>query len=1192
VTVGVCFFCTITEDKTFYSSPLVLAIWDQFPVSSGHALIIPRRHCETWFDANPQEQAEIMATVAIVRQMITESLHPDGFNIGMNVGTTAGQTIPHLHVHLIPRYRGDVADPTGGVRSVIPGKANYLKGAPPPGSKLLLPHVRTLVTGAADPLLAHIRSHMDDASAVDIAVAFTLNSGLSQIIENFRDLLVRGGRLRFLTGDYLDVTEPDALYRLLDLEGSIELRIFETSGTCRFHPKTYIFHGSSKFAYVGSSNISASALGDGIEWNMRISDRSDPDGFIQVAQAFDSLFQHSCTRPLDESWIRSYEARRRVLDPRALLQVGAEVPEPVRPHSIQREALAALEKTREEGNTAGLVVLATGLGKTWLSAFDSCRPEYHRILFVAHRDEILVQAMGTFRRIRPGATLGKYTGTERVPDAEILFASIQTLGRIQHLSQFRRDAFDYIVVDEFHHASARTYRNLIDYFTPNFLLGLTATPERTDGGDLLALCEENLVYRCDIADGIKQMLLCPFEYFGVPDDVDYSNIPWRSSRFDEEALTNAVATMSRAENILEQYKRRGGRRTLAFCCSQRHADFMTDFFNGQGLRAAAVHSGATSAPRASSLERLEEGDLDIVCSVDMFNEGVDLPSVDTVMLLRPTESTILFLQQFGRGLRVSPDKQKLTVIDYIGNHRAFLLKPRALLGVSAADVDLAVALDKLVAGWLELPPGCSVTYDLKAIDMLRALIRTREGDELVKSYYLDFRERMGERPTASEAFHDGYSPRTLRQTYGSWLRFVRTMGDLSDEQDAALSANQAFFDSLETTPMTKSFKMLTLLGMLNEDKFPGEIPIAELTEAFGRAASRSPRFMSEIGVAATDSAALRKLLESNPIAAWTGGKGTGGSRYFEYKDGVFRSEVAASSADSRPALQELVREIVDWRIVEYLQRRSDSQESDFTARVSHAGGRPILFLDRKRFSNIPEGNAALMINERRYVGNFVKIALNVIHEEGSNANELPEIILGWFGPDAGRPGTTHEVSFSATDEEGVWKLSPVGRVACDKQPELWRPYMREEIPQLFGLKFNMAIWNSGFVQVPGHLFLLVTLKKEGLGEKFKYEDEFLTPDIFKWQSQNRTKQQSPHGELIRGHAEEGCAVHLFVRPHKRVGAKGAAPFTYCGDVDFVSWNGEAPITVHWKLRTPVPSTLEKTLLLRPAGTKAAAESLS
>jgi superfamily II DNA or RNA helicase len=207
----------------------------------------------------------------------------------------------------------------------------------------------------------------------------------------------------------------------------------------------------------------------------------------------------------------------------------------------------------------------------------------------------------------------------------------------------------------------------MDYFVPHFMLGLTATPERTDGGDLLALCQENLVYRCDIADGVRRGLLSPFRYFGVPDSVDYTNIPWRSSRFDEEALTTAVATRARAENILQQYRKNAGSRTLAFCCSRRHADFMASFFLEHGLRAVAVHSGAGSAPRAASLEQLEAGEVDIVCSVDMFNEGVDLPSVDTVMMLRPSESRILFLQQLGRGLRVSPNKQRLIVIDYIGN---------------------------------------------------------------------------------------------------------------------------------------------------------------------------------------------------------------------------------------------------------------------------------------------------------------------------------------------------------------------------------------------------------------------------------------------------------------------------------------------------------------------------------------------
>ena len=218
------------------------------------------------------------------------------------------------------------------------------------------------------------------------------------------------------------------------------------------------------------------------------------------------------------------------------VEVKTEAPEPPpEPHDIQKQSLAALTATREAGNSAGLVVLATGLGKTWLSAYDSSRPEFRKVLFVAHRDEILTQAMQTYRRIRPDARLGRYTGTEKLPDADVLFASIQTLGRQQHLDLFSPDSFDYVVVDEFHHAAARTYRRLIDHFTPKFLLGLTTTPERMDGGDLLGLCQENLVFRCDVMAGIRQKLLCPFHYFGVPDEVDYANIPWRNSRFDEEA---------------------------------------------------------------------------------------------------------------------------------------------------------------------------------------------------------------------------------------------------------------------------------------------------------------------------------------------------------------------------------------------------------------------------------------------------------------------------------------------------------------------------------------------------------------------------------------------------------------------------------------------------------------------------------
>jgi superfamily II DNA or RNA helicase len=334
------------------------------------------------------------------------------------------------------------------------------------------------------------------------------------------------------------------------------------------------------------------------------------------------------------------------------------------------------------------VVLATGLGKTWLAAFDASRRkaentfEFPRVLFVAHRDEILHQSMRTFRKIRPESSCARYDGSmseNQLDRIEMLFASVQTLGRVEHLRKFQPDAFDYIVIDEFHHAAATTYRRLIDHFEPKFLLGLTATPERTDGGDLLGLCQENLVYRCDLVRGIQEELLSPFEYYGVPDRVDYTNIPWRSRRFDEAALTSAVSTHARAQNALEQLQRVEAKRTIGFCCSQQHADFMAEYFRKAGMRVAAVHSGPESDPRSRSLEALERGELDIVFAVDMFNEGLDIPSIDTVLMLRPTESSILWLQQFGRGLRKSEGKERLKVVDYIGNHRTFLIKLRSMM---------------------------------------------------------------------------------------------------------------------------------------------------------------------------------------------------------------------------------------------------------------------------------------------------------------------------------------------------------------------------------------------------------------------------------------------------------------------------------------------------------------------------------
>ncbi|NCA73220.1 MAG: DEAD/DEAH box helicase, partial [Sphingobacteriia bacterium] len=336
-----------------------------------------------------------------------------------------------------------------------------------------------------------------------------------------------------------------------------------------------------------------------------------------------------------------------------------------------------------------LVVMATGLGKTFLAAFDSQALKARRVLFVAHREEILLQAEDSFQQVWPRARVGRYTGTRKDRDVDLLFASIQTIGRAHHLRQFEPERFDYVVVDEFHHAAAPTYRALLRHLRPRFLLGLTATPERTDQSDILSLCDDNLVYSRGLFDGITLGLLCPFQYHGIADTtVDYREIPWRNGRFDPEALSNKLATLGRARHALRHWREKGQRRTLAFCVSRRHADFMAERFQREGVRCAAVYQGS-ALDRGAALEQLKRGTLEIIFSVDLFNEGVDLPAIDTILMLRPTESKILFLQQLGRGLRRHPDKTHVVVLDFIGNHRGFLNTPQALFDVGASPRALA-----------------------------------------------------------------------------------------------------------------------------------------------------------------------------------------------------------------------------------------------------------------------------------------------------------------------------------------------------------------------------------------------------------------------------------------------------------------------------------------------------------------------
>ncbi len=1037
-----CPLCRPTAAAVFLRTELVLG-WS---CEGGCCLLVPRRHVASWFDADEAERRALLDAVDAARFRLEHDLHPAGYHI--DIGDDG---CGHLALRLTPQFApaGDDDPYPAATAASRVGEALPLADPEP----VAPPLAHGLVAGGIDdPLLPHLVAQLDRADEADIAVAFVMASGLAAIDAALDSFFGRSGRMRLVAGDYLDATDPDALDALLDRSEALvaeergarlELWVHECHGGATFHPKAYVFRMEPRYlrpaeaaapglAFVGSSNLSRPALAHGIEWSYPVRRVADPRGFASIESAFAALLRHPATRRLDRAWVKAYRARRRVPQRLEPAPPPAPPPPPPCPDALQSEALAALEASQAAGHRAGLVVMATGLGKTLVAAFFWAALGRPRCLFVAHRVEILRQAQAAFRLVDPAADLGLYAADTRDDGAGVLMASVQTLGRARHLERMAPAAFQLIVVDEFHHASAATYRRLIDHFEPDFLLGLTATPERSDGGDLLGLCGENLVYRCDLLRGIAENgeRLVPFSYFGVPDDIDYANIPWRNSRFDPDELTRHAATLGRADNALAQWQAHAGTRTVGFCCSTVHADFMRDHFRAAEVRAASIHSGPSSDPRAASLERLERGELAIVFAVDILNEGVDLPAVDTVLMLRPTESKIVWLQQLGRGLRRSPGKGRLTVVDYIGNHRSFLTKVQALFALDPGEAQLRRVLDLVAAGRqdeLGLPPGCEISYQLEAVDILRALLRPVAGADQLRAFYAAFVADHGRRPLAAEAFHEGVNPRAAKAHFGSWLRCVAAMGGLDPGQAAVLSDGpaSAFLAELEGTAMARSFKMVTLLALLRHDQLPGALALADLATTFASLARRHPSLSADVSCDLADHAAVKRYLLVNPVAAWC--RPQHGRLHFELADDVLATTFALAP-ELRASFQDLARELVEWRLADYLARGGrdtpPAGEVRVVGKVIQSSGRPILKLPARPTPDpIPHGEVAVEVEGAAWTARFAKLYVNVMTEPADSGNALAALMQRWFGPAAGQPGTMHFVAFSRAGEG--WSLTPL-----------------------------------------------------------------------------------------------------------------------------------------------------------------------
>lgn len=626
---------------------------------------------------------------------------------------------------------------------------------------------------AGEKILAHLLRELRSCESFDFSVAFVRESGLILIADALEELARKGVRGRILTGTYLSFNEPKAFRRLLAMD-NVDVRVFNGA----LHAKGYFFHrGTSTHLMVGSANLTDTALTANQEWNLAVSSTDSGELVRSSRKEFDRLWNHEKTSELTKAWIDEYEefykqqSRSRVVSFQQTLDGKM-----VQPNSMQRRALAGLEEVRERGGDKALVISATGTGKTYLAAFDvrECKPK--RMLFIVHRERIARAALESFRRVLPkGTSLGLYTGSERDLDADYVFATVQTLARPDHLTRFSQTAFDYIIIDEVHRAGATSYLRILDHFEPRFLLGMSATPERTDGFDIYALFDHNIAYEIRLQDALEHDMLTPFHYFGV------SDIVVDGVELEDKADFSKLVSNQRVNHVIEAIERYGfsGDKVhgLVFCSRNDEAEQLAASFREHGYRALALSGSTGESAREAAIERLEmeEGPdaLDYLFTVDIFNEGIDIPSVNQIVMLRPTQSAIVFVQQLGRGLRTAPDKDYVVVIDFIGNYEGNYLIPMALFGDRSGTHE---RLRRLVFGGSEELPGSStVTFDeVSAEKVIRSINQSNMSKiAFIKQAYKDVRNKVGHIPTLEEFEQLGsLDPTCFYENPGSYDAFL------------------------------------------------------------------------------------------------------------------------------------------------------------------------------------------------------------------------------------------------------------------------------------------------------------------------------------------------------------------------------------------------------------------------------------